>query len=105
MVLRQHGKPVSADLVGGVSVGGNIVSGILVVLEFCAPEKRPTYTGLTNTSTGLVSSLAPLIGAWLAAYGYNWLFALGATFSLLAYVVFHWRVQEPRRASLLRTMT
>lgn len=89
----------------GVSVGGNIVSGILVVLEFCAPEKRPTYTGLTNTSTGLVSSLAPLIGAWLAAYGYNWLFALGATFSLLAYVVFHWWVQEPRRASLLRTMT
>jgi MFS family permease len=87
----------------GISVGGIIVSGILMVLEFCVPEKRPTYTGLTNTSTGLVSSLAPLIGAWLAGYGYNWLFALGATFNLLAFAVLRWWVQEPRKASLLRT--
>ncbi|MCB0207633.1 MAG: MFS transporter, partial [Anaerolineae bacterium] len=46
----------------GISTGGVIVSGILVVMEFCLPEKRPTYVGMTNTAVGIISLLSPLVG-------------------------------------------
>jgi len=83
----------------GAAVGAIIVSGILVVMEFCAPEKRPTYTGLANTSVGLVSMVAPLLGAWLALAGYNWLFALSVLANLAAFVLMRYWVQEPRRVT------
>lgn len=85
----------------GVTEGAVIVSGILVVMEFSAPAKRPTYAGLTNTSVGVVSMIGPLIGAWLAIAGYDWLFAVSAFVSLLALVLLHWWVQEPRFARLV----
>ena len=72
------------------------MSGILVIMEFSSPEKRPTYAGLTNTSVGVVSMVGPLIGAWLAIAGYNWLFAASAILSLLAMIALHWWVKEPR---------
>jgi MFS family permease len=84
----------------GVSSAAVIVSGILVVLEFSAPEKRPTYVGIANTGVGLVSMVAPLIGAGLAALGYNVLFAVAAAISLLAAILFRWWVKEPRWADL-----
>jgi MFS family permease len=80
----------------GISTGAVIVSGMLVVMEFSRPEKRPTYIGLSNTLVGVVSMLAPLLGAGLAILGYNWLFAASALFSLLSIVAFHWGVKEPR---------
>lgn len=84
----------------GTSSGAMIVSGILVVMEFCAPERRPTYVGLANTATGLVSAMGPLLGAWLAGVGYGWLFALSAGVNLLALGMMRWRVQEPRWATV-----
>lgn len=84
----------------GISTGGIIVSGILVVMEFCAPEKRPTYVGLTNTGVGVISVMAPLLGALLASQSEAWLFALCAVVFLLSYIILHWRVQEPRNAML-----
>jgi len=80
----------------GVSSGGVVVSGILVVMEFSLPEKRPTYVGLTNTAVGLVSLLAPLVGAGLAAINAGWLFALSAVFYAAAFASLHWWVREPR---------
>jgi MFS family permease len=80
----------------GVNLGAVIVSGILVVLEFCPPEKRPTYTGLANTAVGVVSAGAPLIGAGLATASYEWLFALSMSVNVMALVVMRWWVQEPR---------
>ncbi len=82
----------------GITEGAIIVSGMLVVMEFSPPEKRPTYAGLTNTSVGIISIIGPLFGAWLAISGYNWLFAISAVTSLLALVLLHWWVQEPRFA-------
>ncbi|UCG25521.1 MAG: MFS transporter, partial [Chloroflexota bacterium] len=82
----------------GVTEGAVIVSGMLVVMEFSAPEKRPTYAGLANTSVGVISMIGPLIGAWLAIAGYNWLFAVSALASLIALVLLHWWVKEPRFA-------
>jgi hypothetical protein len=51
---------------------------------------------MTNTSVGLISVVAPLLGAWLASNGYNWLFALSAGVNLVALVLMRWWVQEPR---------
>ncbi len=84
----------------GVSMGAVIVSGILVVMEFCEPGRRPTYVGIANTSVGLVSILAPLLGAWLASVSYSWLFAVGAAVNLVAFFVMHWKVREPRWADV-----
>lgn len=83
----------------GLVQGASLVSGILVVLEFSAPGRRPTYVGLTNTILGAASVIAPLIGAGLAAAGYGWLFGLSAAFSLAALVAMRWWVREPRWAS------
>ncbi|MCI0397970.1 MAG: MFS transporter [Chloroflexi bacterium] len=80
----------------GITLSAIIVSGILVVMEFSPPDKRPTYTGLVNTGVGLVSSVAPLLGAGLATLNYDWLFALSALVSLLALVAMRWWVREPR---------
>jgi predicted MFS family arabinose efflux permease len=77
-----------------------MVSGILVVMEFCEPQRRPTYVGIGNTGVGLVSIVAPLIGAALAEVGYSWLFAVGTAVNLAAFAVMHGWVREPRhRAS------
>jgi MFS family permease len=80
----------------GVYTGAVIVSGIMVVLEFPVPEKRPTYVGLANTSVGIVSALAPLLGAGLATIGYEWLFVMSAVSGLLAFGLMRWWVREPR---------
>ena len=80
----------------GVTLGAIIVSGILVSMEFCEPQRRPTYIGMANTGVGIVSVVAPLLGAWLASISYNWLFALSAGISLLALVLMRWWVEEPR---------
>ena len=37
----------------GIGSAAVMVSGILIVLEFCEPERRPTYIGITNTGVGL----------------------------------------------------
>jgi MFS family permease len=80
----------------GIAIGAMIVSGILVIMEFCEPQRRPTYAGLANSSVGLVSVAAPLIGAGLAQVSYSWLFALSALVYALAFVALRWWVREPR---------
>jgi len=82
----------------GVAIGAMIVSGILVIMEFSEPHRRPTYAGMANSSMGLVGIAAPLIGAWLAQSSFSWLFALSAFIYLLAFAALHWWVKEPRWA-------
>lgn len=82
----------------GMAGGSFFVSGILVVLELAAPERRPTYVGLANTSLGVMGLIGPLIGAGLAELGFGWLFAVGALCHLLGLIVLTLRVQEPRDA-------
>ncbi len=84
----------------GVAIGAIIVSGILVVMEFCPPERRPTYTGLTSTGVGIASMVAPLLGAAMAAFSYDWLFILGALVNLAALIALRWWVKEPRWAGV-----
>ncbi len=85
----------------GFTYGSGFVSGILGVMEFCEPERRPTYAGLANTTVGIVGSLAPLLGTALAALDYRWLFAISTLLSLLAATLMQWWVKEPRDNLLL----
>ncbi|MFZ0547189.1 MAG: MFS transporter, partial [Candidatus Promineifilaceae bacterium] len=80
----------------GFKLGAAVVSGILVVLEFCPPEKRPTYIGLTSTATGITGALTPLVGAALAGINFNLLFVVSAVVSLVAFAAMRWWVEEPR---------
>ncbi len=82
----------------GIASGAIVVSGILVIMEFCEPQRRPTYAGLTNTSIGLVGMLAPMLGAGIANVNYSLLFAISAAFNLIAWVAMHWWVKDPRWA-------
>jgi MFS family permease len=82
----------------GVAFGAVYVSGIMVVVEFCTPERRPTYVGLANTSSGIAGMSAPLLGTALASLNYSVLFAVSAAFSILALIAIKWVVREPRWA-------
>ncbi len=74
-------------------------SGLLIVMEFSQPERRPTYIGLANTGIGVISGIAPLLGAGLATLGYSWLFALCAAVNCLATILMCCWVREPRQVS------
>lgn len=89
--------PVFALL--GAMNGATIVSGILIVMEFGRPEKRPTYTGLANTVVGLVSVAAPLVGVALATRSYGLVFGLSAAITLAGLAWLALRVRDPRRAA------
>lgn len=81
----------------GILSGAILVSGILIVMEFSGPERRPTYVGIANTAVGVVGVAAPLLGTALTRAGYGVLFAASAACYLAALILFHWWVREPRR--------
>jgi MFS family permease len=81
----------------GISLAGTMLSGIMIVFEFCGPDIRPTYIGITNTFRGLVAIFMPLIGGLLAkSLGYQTMF--GVTFAICLFGLFLLRVwvKEPR---------
>ncbi len=88
----------------GFAFGAMMVSGILVVLEFSPPARRPTYAGLANSIVGVAGFTAPLLGGVLAqvglssGLGYRPLFALSAAAGLLGLALLFVQVKEPRWA-------
>lgn len=80
----------------GVMLGSTLVSGMMIVMEFSAPVRRPTYFGVANTGVGVVAAAAPLLGAALAGRGYGLLFAVAAAIALLSLLAFRFWVHEPR---------
>jgi MFS family permease len=80
----------------GIAVSAVIISGILIVMEFCEPARRPTFTGLANTSIGLAGTVGPLLGVWLASLSYNGLFILSAALNLAGLIAMRGWVREPR---------
>jgi MFS family permease len=82
----------------GAGAAGFLLSGILIVFEFCAPDERPTYIGLSNTVTGVAAGVAPMIGGWLAsAAGYRIVFVLAFVVGLMGFALLRWWVREPRQ--------
>lgn len=82
----------------GISQGGILVSGMMIVLEFSPSHRRPTYTGLANTLVGLINVVAPLVGTVLVQFSYSALFAMSALLALVGVVLMFYRVREPRLA-------
>jgi MFS family permease len=82
----------------GAVNAGTFISGISIVYEFTDAENRPTYIGLANTIPGVVMSVAPLIGGWLAgAISYRIMFILSAIIGAVSWFVLHFAVREPRK--------
>jgi MFS family permease len=81
----------------GAYIAGDLVSGLNIILEFCTPEDRPTYIGLTNTLLAPLLGLAPILGGWLATWaGYPALFVTALLIAGLgSFLLLLW-VREPR---------
>lgn len=88
----------------GMVTAADILSSIMIPMEFASAEERPTYIGLANTIPGLFSAVAPLLGGWIASRGsYGTLFLTATVLSLLSWLTLHWLVQEPRNVSHLHS--
>ncbi len=83
----------------GAFLSADTASFLNIILEFCADEDRPTYIGLTNTLLAPVTTLAPLVGGWLAVQlGYRPMFAFAALLACLGAGLLAGWVREPRGA-------
>ena len=80
----------------GINYSVGIVSGMLLVWEFCDTSRVPTYSGLANTTRGLIGLLAPIIATSLAEWRYEILFGVCACLTLLGLGLFLFWVKEPR---------
>ncbi len=82
----------------GAVNAGTFISGISIVYEFTDAENRPSYIGLANTIPGVMVSVAPIIGGWLAgAMSYRAMFILSAIIAALSWVLLRFTVREPRK--------
>jgi MFS family permease len=80
----------------GVATGTSFVSGMLIIMEFSDPARRPTYVGIANTGIGMALAAAPLLGGWIAGFGYGLLFGASALLGLIAVILMQVTVAEPR---------
>ena len=81
----------------GTAMAADSVAGFSIIVEFGAPEDRPTYIGLTNTLLAPARALSPILGGWLAAsLGYNWLFGTALAAAAGAALLLIWWLKEPR---------
>jgi MFS family permease len=85
----------------GVSTSGDSVSGMNIILEFCEPEDRPTYVGLTNTLLAPGTALSPLLGGWLAIWaGYRGMFVAALLIASIGGALLALWVREPRHLAV-----
>ncbi len=87
---------IPAFVLLGVGLASDNVSRLNIILEFAAPEDQPTFIGLTNTLLAPVVFLAPILGGWLADFGFDALFILMAICGLVGGVLLFTWVKEPR---------
>ena len=87
---------IPAFILLGVGLASDNVSRLNIILEFAAPEDQPTFIGLTNTLLAPVVFLAPILGGWLADFGFEALFILMAICGLVGGVLLFTWVKEPR---------
>ena len=81
----------------GISAAGYMLSGIMVIVEFCTPEIRPTYIGINNTFNGIIAIGMPFFGGWLArVYGYQVMFVVTFFVCVFGLILLRYWVMEPR---------
>ena len=87
---------IPAFILLGVGLASDHVSRLNIILEFAVPEDQPTFIGLTNTLLAPVVFLAPILGGWLADFGFEALFMLMAGCGLAGGMLLFTWVKEPR---------
>lgn len=80
----------------GINLSAGIVSGMLVVWEFCSISRVPTYSGLANTVKGLIGLVVPIIASQIAEVNYRLLFGICAVISMFGLILLNKWVLEPR---------
>jgi len=81
----------------GVSAAGFMISGIMIIFEFCEPDIRPTYIGINNTFNGVIAIVMPLLGGYLAKnFGYPAMFAVTGIVTTIGLLLLIFWVREPR---------
>lgn len=86
----------------GTYLAAEQVSALNIILEFCEPEDRPTFIGLTNALLAPLFALAPLLGGWLVTtFGFQVLFICALLAAALGGLSLSLWVKEPRSLSAL----
>ena len=81
----------------GCSFSAGMISGQNIVLEFSAPQLRPTYIALTNTLRAPFIGLSPLLGGAIAdKFSFPFVFLLAVLILSLGFLLLKFFVQEPR---------
>ena len=81
----------------GTYLAAEQASSLNIILEFCAPEDRPTYIGLTNTLLAPMLIIAPIFGGWLAgALGLRVMFNIALAVAISGTLLLFFWVREPR---------
>lgn len=80
----------------GINLSSGIVSGMLVVWEFCETTRVPTYSGLTNTARGIIGLIAPVLAIQFANISYEFLFAVCTVIIFIGLLLLRLWVKEPR---------
>jgi MFS family permease len=98
LVAQGHQALYAVFFFLGMAMAAESVSSLNIILEFCAPEDRPTYIGLTNTLLAPTRAIAPLVGGWLATWlGYSPLFVIALILSVGgSWLLARW-LREPRK--------
>jgi MFS family permease len=88
---------VATFVLYGISLSATMVSQMNIILEFCEPEDRPTYIGLTSTLLAPAQALGPILGGWLATQiDYRGMFLVALALSLAGGLMLLGWVREPR---------
>jgi MFS family permease len=91
---------VATFVLYGISLSASFVSRMTIILEFCEPEDRPTYIGLSSTLLAPTRALGPVLGGWLATLvDYRGMFLVALALSLVGGLMLLGWVQEPRRTT------
>lgn len=81
----------------GTYLAAEQVSALNIILEFCKPEDRPTFIGLSNTLLAPLFAFAPLLGSWLVTvFGFQTLFLCAVVAAAVGGLSLSLWVKEPR---------
>jgi MFS family permease len=81
----------------GGYISATLISNMNIILEFCPPEERPLYIGLSNSFAAPVFVLSPIIGGLIVdTFSYQATFALSAFLTFLGLLVLIIAVKDPR---------
>jgi MFS family permease len=84
----------------GGYISGTLISNMNLVLEFCPPEERPLYIGLSNGFASPVFIFSPILGGLIVDhFSYEVAFVMSASLSFLGLLVLLLKVKDPRFVS------